>query len=299
MRSSNSPSPHFSHFCPGRDARLVGFHLVAGFIEVHREAVPEFAHRRAPGKLALFDFVELVFQSRGETNVENILERFHQKIAHFFAQHRGREAALILIHIFALDDRRNDRGIRGRPADSLFFEFLYQRRFRVSRRRLGKVLLGANRFQAQLLAFANHGEPVAGGVAFVFLFFLVLHGLVRGEIAFELHHRSGRAERVAVGIHVNRGLIENRGNHLRRHEALPNHLVELEHIVVEKAPHAFRRASNIGRTNRFVRFLRVFFRLIESSAFLAGSFGRSSIRCGRAPGRLRRRRLSPSPCACR
>ena len=91
--------------------------------------------------------------------------------------------------------------------------------------------------------------------------------MVRGEIAVELHHRAGGAERVVAGVHVNRGLIENRRNHLRRHEALPDQLVQLEHIVVEKAPHVFRRARNIGRTNRFVRFLRVFLRLVEIRLF--------------------------------
>ncbi len=144
MRSSNSPWPHFSHFLPGGDAGLVGIHLIGGFIEIHLEAVPEFLYRRAPGQLAFLDFVELFFEARGEAHVENVLESFSQQPADTFAKQCGREAALILVHVFAFDDRRNNRGVRGRTADTFFFEFLHERRFGVSRRRLGEVLLGTN-----------------------------------------------------------------------------------------------------------------------------------------------------------
>ncbi len=215
-------------------------------------------------------------------------KRFHEQIADFFAEQRGREAALILVHVLALDDRRDDRGVRGRAADALFFELLHERRFRVARRRLGEVLIGANRFEAQLLAFANRGQRFACRVAFVFLFFFFLHGLVGGEIAVELHHRSGGAERVVVRVHVDRGLVENRRNHLRRHEALPDHLVELEHVVVEIAPNAFGRARHVGRANRFVRFLRVLLGLEEIRLLGKILLRRSSSRCGRAPARARR-----------
>src|ERR1700683_5424975 len=269
----------FFALLPGRDARLVGFHRTAGFIQIHRKPVPELAYRGAPGELAFLDFVQLVFHARGETNVKDVLERFHQKISDLFAQQRGREAALILIHIFALDNRRDDRGVGRRPADALFFQIFYQRRFRVARRRLGKVLIGANRFQAQLFAFANHGEPVAGSVSLVVFLLFVLYGLVRGKIALELQHRSARTECVSASVHVNRSLVKNGRHHLRGHKARPDHLVELEHIVVEKAPDAVGRAGDVGRTNGFVLFLRVFFRFIEVGFFrqIALAVARSNV----------------------
>ena len=211
--------------------------------QINFEAIPEFLHRRSPREFAVFDFIQLVFHARGEAHVENILERFHQQIAHLFAQQRRREPALLLVHVLALHNRRNNRRIRGRAANSLFFQFLYQRRFRVPRRRLREMLIGTDCFETQFVAFAHSRKNSAIGIAFVFLLFLVLHSLVRCEIAVELHHRSGRAECVTVGFHVNRGLIENRRHHLRRHEALPDHLVELEHIVFQIAPHAFRACA--------------------------------------------------------
>src|ERR1700733_5765753 len=129
------------------------------------------------------------------------------------------------------------------------------------------MLLGANCFQAQLLAFANLRQAIAGGVGFVLLFFFVLHRSVSRQVAFELHHRTCGAERVARGVHVDRGLVENRGHHLRRDEALPNHLVELEHVVIEKAANAFGRARDVRGTNRFVRFLRILLRFEKVGLF--------------------------------
>ena len=54
--------------------------------EILDEAAPEFLYRFLPGKLAFFDFVEFVFETRGKADVENIVEAFHQQVAHFFAQ---------------------------------------------------------------------------------------------------------------------------------------------------------------------------------------------------------------------
>ena len=68
------------------DAGLVGIHLIGGFVEVHFEAVPEFFHRCAPGQFAVFDFIELFFEARGEANVENVFEGFHKQAANALAQ---------------------------------------------------------------------------------------------------------------------------------------------------------------------------------------------------------------------
>ncbi len=149
----------------GRNTGFVRDHLFAGVVEIDGEAIPELLDRAAPGHLAFFDFVELVFQAGGEAHVENILEGFHKKVTDFFAEARGREAALVLVHVFALDDGRDDRGVGGRPADAFFFELFHERRFRVTRRRLGKMLLGADGFETQLLAFANLRQAIAGVVS--------------------------------------------------------------------------------------------------------------------------------------
>ena len=143
---------------PGGNARLVGLHLALGLFEVLREAAIEFLDRFLPGQLAFFDFVELFFHARREAHVENILETLDQQDAHFFAQHGGRKASLILGDVFALDDRGDDRSVGGRAPDAFFFQLLHQRRVVVARRRLGKMLLGAQRFEAQDFALGDRRQ---------------------------------------------------------------------------------------------------------------------------------------------
>ena len=86
-------------------------------------------------------------------HVEHIVEAFHQQNADALAQHRRRKASLVLAHVLALDDRRNNRSVRGRPPDAFFFQILYQRRFRIARRRLGEVLVRPNLIEPQDLPF--------------------------------------------------------------------------------------------------------------------------------------------------
>ncbi len=86
-------------------------------------------------------------------DVENIVEALHQQHAYALAQHRRREASLILAHVLALDDRGNNRRIRRRAPDAFFFQILHQRRFRVARRRLGEMLVRANLIKPQDLPF--------------------------------------------------------------------------------------------------------------------------------------------------
>ena len=147
MRSSSSPSPHFSHFFAGGDARFVGKHFVVGAIEIDDKFFPEFFHGIAPGELAFFNFVELFFEACGKGDVENIFKAFDQQSAHAFAQHGRRKTALLFCYVFALDDDGNDGGIGRRTADAFFFEFLDESRIVVTGRRLRKVLIGTDLVQ--------------------------------------------------------------------------------------------------------------------------------------------------------
>src|SRR5271170_7893185 len=173
---------------PGGNPGLVGQHLLVGLIEIHDERIPEFLHRLAPGQLAFFDFVELFLEARGEADVENILETFYQQHADAFAEHGGREAALILGDVFAFDDRGNDGGVGGGAANALFFQFFHQRRVVVTRRRLGEMLVRANLVEAQGLAFADLRQRAA--LAFIILFVVLAvgagdRGLVNAQVAIE------------------------------------------------------------------------------------------------------------------
>ena len=137
---------------PRGNADFVGLERLAGLREVLHERPPEFLYGCLPGKLAFLDFVEFIFQARGEAHVKNVFKTFYQEVGDFFSEQSGGEAALVLVHVLAFDDGRDDRGVGGRASDAFFFEFFYQRRFRVAWRRLGEVLVGANLFEAQFFA---------------------------------------------------------------------------------------------------------------------------------------------------
>src|SRR5690348_10845332 len=79
----------FRAFLVGGDAGLVGLHFAGGFVEVFLEAIPEFLDGLAPGELAFLDFVKLVFEARGEADVEDVLETLDEQVADFFAEERG------------------------------------------------------------------------------------------------------------------------------------------------------------------------------------------------------------------
>src|SRR5882724_3764606 len=74
---------------PSGDARFVREHLVAGFVEINDEFLPELLDGFAPRQLAFFDLVELFFEPSGESHVEDILKAFHQQGADAFAKHGG------------------------------------------------------------------------------------------------------------------------------------------------------------------------------------------------------------------
>src|SRR6266481_2184921 len=137
----------FARF-PGRDARFVGEHFVAGAIEIHDKFFPEFLYRFAPVQLAFLDFVEFFFQARGKRHIKYVFKTFHQQDADPFAKHGRRKAALILLDVLAFDNGRYYCRIRGRPANSLFFQVFYQCRFGVAWRRLGEMLFRTDRIES-------------------------------------------------------------------------------------------------------------------------------------------------------
>src|SRR5215467_9446289 len=119
------------------------------------------------------------------------------------------------------------------------------------------MLFRAYLTELQRLAFLNASQRMP--LAFVTLFVVFTVGVRRGhlvnaQISVELLHRPGSAEGVIAGANVDGSLIKDRREHLRRDEALPDQLVELEQIVVQILPDVFGSARNVGRSNRFVCF---------------------------------------------
>src|ERR1700742_2284903 len=102
------------------------------------------------------------------------------------------KTALELFDVLALLNRRHDRRISRRAADAFFFECFHERRFGVTRRRLGEMLLWIERVELERLALFNARQAA---FSFVVVFgLLVAAFLVDLEEAVKLLHRTSRAE---------------------------------------------------------------------------------------------------------
>src|SRR5258708_638000 len=251
---------------PGRNPGLVRNHLVAGLIQVHDEFFPELFHGLPPRQLAFFNLVQLFFHPRGVFHVEHVLKTIEHQHAHALAQHRRREPPLILLHVSALDNRRNNRSFRRRPPDAVLFQLLYQRGFCIPRRRLRKMLFRLDGFQLQDLPLGHPRQRLAFSFVVLFVVFAIRprkRHLVHLQEAITLDDRSRGPESVIARVYINRRLVVHRRQHLRSHKSLPDQLVQLEDVVLQILAHVFRRPRNLRRTNRLVRSLSVLLRLVE------------------------------------
>src|SRR5207249_3129797 len=100
------------------------------------------------------------------------------------------EAALLLVHVFAVLDDGKDRGVSGWPPDAFLFQRLHQRRLVKARWRLRKVLLGSELAQLQRLALLDGGKRMLQLLVFRHLRFFVLALFVNREKALELEDRT-------------------------------------------------------------------------------------------------------------
>ena len=74
-------------------------------------------------------------------------------------------------------------------------------------------------------------------------------------VAVEQHARAGGPEHVAAQVEVDLGRLEHGGVHLRRHEAPPDQLVQLELLGVEVLLQVVGAPQHVGRADRLVRVL--------------------------------------------
>ena len=128
------------------------------FFNLLVEAFPEFVHHGHPRAFAVGDFVQLVFQFRGEIVVHILLEMLGEEFIDDVARVGGLEAALFHNHIFAVFQRFDDAGVCGRAADAVFFQCLHQGRFVEARRRLGEVLFAIKFVHGQHVARRHFGQ---------------------------------------------------------------------------------------------------------------------------------------------
>src|ERR1017187_1362070 len=118
------------------------FHVFLGVSEVLGKFMVKLGQSFVPGLLAFFDLVQLLFQTRGVLEVENIFEVLDQQIGDHQANFRGSELASDFLRVHTLLDGAENRRVRRRTTDAALFEFLHQRGFVETRRRLGEMLLG-------------------------------------------------------------------------------------------------------------------------------------------------------------
>ena len=134
---------------------------ILGFAHGGREIRPEIAQQLLPVQLAVGDFVQLLFQVGreviGDIAVEEAVEEGGDQPALVF----GHEALAVHLHIGAVAQGGDDRGIGRGPADAQLFQLLDQAGFGIARRRLGEMLRRIDAFDIGLVAGGDLGQPGA------------------------------------------------------------------------------------------------------------------------------------------
>ena len=247
----------------GERRQIVGFtdeDVEIVVVERGLERRPEIGQRTHPAQFTVGDLVEFPFHLRGELHVEDGGKFLDHDLLHRLAQGRREEAALFERHIASFGEHRDDRRVGGRPADAQALELLDQRGFGEARRWCREVLGWRDRLDRHRLVEFEERQRL-----FIFERLAVplfARFAIEGEEAVELDDGTGGAEQVRVAlrrnVEIHRGGIEHGRRHLRRHEALPDQLVELELIGGELLGETvIGTARGVGGTHTFVGVLRI------------------------------------------
>ena len=127
---------------PRWHASLQVLHVLARVGEGLLEGPVEILHGLEEGQGAFFHAIQIGFEAARIFRVHQLVEALHQQVCHHATQLRGLEAAFVLFHVIAILDGRDDARVSGGAADAVFFEFLHQRGFIETGRRLGELLVG-------------------------------------------------------------------------------------------------------------------------------------------------------------
>ena len=245
-RSMRSP-PSSGHASPDGDAGLLAAHLLLGPGQVTLERLVELLHGLDPAELALLDLVEVVLHLGGEGHVHDVAEERHQLVGHGHAELGREQRAPLAVDVAAVvDDRGQDRGVGGRPADPQLLQGLDERGLGEARRRLGEVLLGIEAQQRQHLALLQRRHRALGVLVGGRVFLLAALHVDRRE-ALELHRLALGAEHGVAGRDVGRHGVVHGRHQLAGHEALPDQPIERELVLGERAGHAARVAAHVAR----------------------------------------------------
>ena len=205
-------------------------------------------------QLARFDLVQLVLHVGGELVIGNRLELVNQQAGNAFAERRRTERLVLLGDVIAVDDGRDSRRIGGRTADAAFLHRADERCLGVASRRLRKVLGRLDLLGGQLIALIEARQRLSCGIL---LFLVVRAFLVNRSKTRERDRMTGCAEHLTLADDIGRNRIENGVCHLAGHKTRPDQAVQLELIGRQVLADFFRQQLHVGRTNGFVRVLRV------------------------------------------
>ena len=230
----------------------------AGGLRRGVEVLPEAAQQGFPVQVARRHLVQLGLQRGGEVVLDPFGEELLQEGRDQPSLVFGEEAVLVHADVFAVAQGRQDRGVGRRAADAQLFQLLDQGGFREARRRLGEMLVGADRLDLGLGAFLQRGQAAAFILVVLGAFLLFVAAFfIGGDEAVEDHDLAGGAQaRLTVGrLDLYRGAVQTRRFHLRGDHPLPDQLIQTLQIAIE--PQGVGAAQDVGRTDGFVRFLRV------------------------------------------
>ena len=136
--------------------------LLEALLAVGAEVEP--AQPGHPGRLTAGDLVEALLHPRGEVVVDQAGEVPLQQGHHGEGQERGDQRGALLEHIAPVEDRAEDRGVRGRPPDLPVFQLLDQARLGVARRGPGHVA-GRGQLAGQRVALGERRQAALPVVA--------------------------------------------------------------------------------------------------------------------------------------
>src|SRR5689334_22438722 len=100
--------------------------MLLRILEIFLEALVELRHRVGPLLFALFDLIELFFETRGISRIEDLREVLDQQIGDDQADFCRHELAANLLDVLTLLNRSQNGSVSRWPSDPAFFEFLHQ-----------------------------------------------------------------------------------------------------------------------------------------------------------------------------
>ena len=183
--------------------------------------------------------------------VDDVRKRFDEDFAYHAAEDGRNELTVRPRHIIAVEQNRNDRCVRRRSADPLFFERPHDRRVGVARGALRKVLFGIKFFARDFFALFQRRQ-ISGFILFRRKEFddmikPLVDDFARGCAENRIPRSDFDARRPRLRV-----------VHLTRNEALPNDRIEAKLIARQIFFYRIGRIRHVGRADALVRVLSRF-----------------------------------------